>query len=109
MILLILCILSSFLIACGELSLSPVGLATVTQLSPRKFVGMITGMWFLCLAAAYVLAGYIAKLTSIPANVTDPLVTNASYGSMFGDFGIVCIVAGLLMILVAPKLKKLMA
>jgi POT family proton-dependent oligopeptide transporter len=31
----------------GELSLSPVGLSSMTKLSPRRFVGQMMGIWFL--------------------------------------------------------------
>src|SRR5690606_13299896 len=38
---------SYFLQTMGELSLSPVGLSSMTKLSPRKYVGQMMGIWFL--------------------------------------------------------------
>ena len=35
----------------GELALSPVGLSAMTTLAPRRFVGQMMGMWFLCTRA----------------------------------------------------------
>ena len=36
-----------FFQTCGELCLSPVGLALVTRLAPVRFAAMMMGMWFL--------------------------------------------------------------
>jgi POT family proton-dependent oligopeptide transporter len=44
----------------GELCLSPVGLSTVTKLSPAKFVGLMMGLWFLATALGNKLAGYLS-------------------------------------------------
>ncbi|HLL47155.1 MAG TPA: peptide MFS transporter, partial [Longimicrobiaceae bacterium] len=38
---------SYFFQTVGELCLSPVGLSSMTKLSPRKFVGQMMGIWFL--------------------------------------------------------------
>jgi POT family proton-dependent oligopeptide transporter len=44
----------------AELALSPVGLSAMTKLAPRKFVGQMMGMWFMCTALGNALAGMIA-------------------------------------------------
>ena len=49
-----------FLHAAGELALSPVGLSAMTTLAPRRFVGQMMGMWFLCTALGSAMAGIIA-------------------------------------------------
>jgi POT family proton-dependent oligopeptide transporter len=46
--------------ALGELSLSPVGLSTVTKLAPARIVGLMMGVWFLALSLGNFLAGYVA-------------------------------------------------
>ncbi len=43
----------------GELSLSPVGLSSMTKLSPRKFVGQMMGIWFLASALGNLIAGLV--------------------------------------------------
>ena len=48
----------------GELCLSPVGLSSVTKLSPQRIVGVMMGMWFLASAAGNFLAGIVATSTS---------------------------------------------
>jgi POT family proton-dependent oligopeptide transporter len=48
----------------GELCLSPVGLSSVTKLSPKRVVGIMMGMWFLASAAGNYVAALIATATS---------------------------------------------
>ena len=43
----------------GELCLSPVGLSSMTKLSPRKFVGQMMGIWFLATALGNLIAGIV--------------------------------------------------
>jgi POT family proton-dependent oligopeptide transporter len=44
----------------GELSVSPVGLSSVTKLAPRRFVGQMMGAWFLATSLGNLIAGRIA-------------------------------------------------
>jgi proton-dependent oligopeptide transporter, POT family len=50
---------SYFLQTLGELSLSPVGLSSMTKLAPRKFVGQMMGMWFMAAALGNLIAGLV--------------------------------------------------
>ncbi|MEP7211720.1 MAG: peptide MFS transporter [Acidobacteriota bacterium] len=43
----------------GELSLSPVGLSSMTKLSPRRFVGQMMGIWFLAASLGNLIAGLV--------------------------------------------------
>jgi len=60
-----------FLVLCyllhttGELCLSPVGLSAVTKLAPQKIVGMVMGAWFLSIATAHKVAGYVNALAGV--------------------------------------------
>jgi POT family proton-dependent oligopeptide transporter len=49
-----------FLHTVGELCLSPVGLSSVTKLSPRRFVGQMMGTWFMGSALGNLIAGLVA-------------------------------------------------
>jgi POT family proton-dependent oligopeptide transporter len=57
----------------GELSLSPVGLSSMTKLSPRKYVGQMMGIWFLATSVGNLIAGLVGgnvdpeKLEAMPA------------------------------------------
>jgi len=67
---------SYFLQTLGELCLSPVGLSSMTKLSPRKFVGQMMGIWFLATAVGNLIAGLVGgnvdpeKLEQMPALFT---------------------------------------
>ncbi len=64
---------SYFLQTIGELSLSPVGLSSMTKLAPRRFVGQMMGVWFMAAALGNLIAGLVGghvdpeKLQEMPA------------------------------------------
>jgi POT family proton-dependent oligopeptide transporter len=66
-------IFSYFLQTIGELSLSPVGLSSMTKLAPRRFVGQMMGVWFMAAALGNLIAGLVGghvdpeKLQEMPA------------------------------------------
>ena len=69
-------ILTYFFCTLGEVCLSPIGLSTVTKLSPPKLVGMMMGIWFISNFIGGKLAGILSSfydelqlttLFSIPA------------------------------------------
>ena len=43
----------------GELCLSPVGLSSMTKLSPRQYVGQMMGIWFLAASVGNLVAGLV--------------------------------------------------
>src|SRR6266542_3001708 len=43
----------------GELSLSPVGLSSMTKLAPKKFAGQMMGVWFMAAAIGNLIAGLV--------------------------------------------------
>jgi len=57
----------------GELSLSPVGLSSMTKLAPLKFKGQMMGVWFMAAALGNLIAGLVGghvdpeKLQEMPA------------------------------------------
>ncbi len=60
----------------GELCLSPVGLSSMTKLSPRRYVGQMMGIWFLATSVGNLIAGLIGgdvdpeKLDAMPTVFT---------------------------------------
>jgi POT family proton-dependent oligopeptide transporter len=50
---------SYFFQTVGELFLSPVGLSSMTKLSPRRYVGQMMGIWFLATAVGNLIAGLV--------------------------------------------------
>ncbi len=58
-------VLAYFVLELGEMCLSPVGLAAVTQLSVPRVVSLMMGTWFLATAFSEALAAQFGKLASI--------------------------------------------
>jgi POT family proton-dependent oligopeptide transporter len=52
-------VFSYFLQTIGELSLSPVGLSSMTKLAPFKFKGQMMGVWFMATALGNLIAGLV--------------------------------------------------
>jgi POT family proton-dependent oligopeptide transporter len=50
---------SYFFQTVGELCLSPVGLSSMTKLSPRRFTGQMMGVWFMAAAMGNLVAGIV--------------------------------------------------
>jgi POT family proton-dependent oligopeptide transporter len=65
-------VVSYFFQTLGELSLSPVGLSSMTKLAPRAFVGQMMGVWFTASALGNLIAGLVgghvdpSKLDQMP-------------------------------------------
>jgi len=50
---------SYFFQTVGELCISPVGLSSMTKLSPKRFVGQVMGIWFLASALGNLIGGLV--------------------------------------------------
>lgn len=57
-------VITYFMHTIGELCLSPVGLSTVTKLSPPKLASLLMGVWLLASFFGNIVAGQIASATS---------------------------------------------
>jgi len=117
-------VLIYFLHTLGELCLSPVGLSSVTKLSPQRIVGFMMGMWFFASAAGNYVAGLIAKGTAgdpvmlIAEKIylqvmflpEDQFTINQKNGfiDVYTDVGLIAIGCGIFLAVLTPVLKKLM-
>ena len=99
---------SWLIITFGELSLSPIGMSAMTKLSPQKLQAVIMGMWFLASAYGQYFAGLlganIAEASEHASNV-DKLIV---YADGYKQLAIYALIAGVLLILISPLVKKLM-
>ncbi|MDQ2855624.1 MAG: peptide MFS transporter [Acidobacteriota bacterium] len=89
-----------FIHTIGELCLSPVGLSTVTKLSPLRMVGMMMGVWFLAASIGNYLAGTIAGFYQDNSNALFRL---------FGGLGVATLVGAVLLFLLVPFVRRLTA
>ena len=85
----------------GELCLSPVGLSYVSKLVPARMIAFMFGMWYLAIAIGN-------KLAALLGGQIDNITQQYSLSTFFLIFTIVPTVAGILIMLLNPLLKKLM-
>ena len=92
----------------GELCLSPIGLSIMTKLSPAKLQGIMMGMWFLASAYGQYVAGIIGANMAEAREGAPASETLLTYTDGYKDLGIYALIAGLVLILISPLVKKLM-
>jgi POT family proton-dependent oligopeptide transporter len=84
----------------GELCLSPVGLSSMTKLSPRRYVGQMMGIWFLASAVGNLIGGLVGghvnpeKLEQMP--------------QLFTYTTISLVIAGVVLLILAIPIAKMM-
>jgi POT family proton-dependent oligopeptide transporter len=80
----------------GELALSPVGLSSVTKLSPNRLVGQMMGTWFMGAALGNLVAGLIAsRIEALPPEQLFTVVASIVVG------------AGFLFVLFSPLINRM--
>lgn len=90
-------IFSFFLCVIGELCLSPTGSSVSVKLAPTAFSAQMLSLWYLTNATAQGINGQLVKLI-------EPLGEQ----NYFGLIGAIAIVVALIVLIMTPKIKKLM-
>jgi POT family proton-dependent oligopeptide transporter len=85
----------------GELCLSPLGLSYVSKLVPARMIAFMFGMWYLAIAIGN-------KLAAVLGGQIENITNEYGLSSFFLIFTIVPAVAGILVMILNPLLKKLM-
>ncbi|WP_396155974.1 peptide MFS transporter [Flavobacterium macrobrachii] len=97
-----------FIITFGELCLSPIGMSAMTKLSPQKTQAVIMGMWFLASAYGQYFAGLLgANIAEASENATNLEKLN-TYADGYEQLAIYALIAGIVLIVISPLVKKLM-
>lgn len=91
-------VLSWGIMEVGELLMSPIGLSVTSKLAPQAFKSQMMSMWFLGNAAAQAINAQIM-----------PYFTPQNEIIYFGLVGGFTVVVGLLLMLLIPKINRLMA
>ncbi len=103
-------LLMYFLLSVGELFMSPVGLSKITDLSPKRIVAFMMGVWFLSSAFAFQIVGFIGKQLAIES--TDKNIGGMDTLTVYTDgFMLIAkysLIAGIVVLLASPFIKKLM-
>ncbi len=89
-------VVTYFLHTCGELSLSPVGLSSITKLAPADRVGQMMGIWFVGAALGNLFAGLVAGQ-----------LENLAPHTLFHNVALYIGLAGIVALIVSPLIKKL--
>jgi POT family proton-dependent oligopeptide transporter len=89
-------VVTYFLHTTGELCLSPVGLSSMTKLSPRKLVGQMMGIWFMATSLGNLIAGLLAgRMESL------------GIIELFGSVALATVGAGVVLFIFSRPVKKL--
>ncbi len=80
----------------GELCLSPVALSFITKLAPAKYASIMMGVYF-------AMTGFGSKLAGLLGEWSESL---GEY-TIFTGIAVTCVVLGLLVLLIRPKLESL--
>ncbi|UQS83221.1 peptide MFS transporter [Bombilactobacillus thymidiniphilus] len=90
-------VLSWGIVEIGEMLISPIGLSVTTKLAPKAFSSEMMSMWFLTDSAGQAINAQLVKFYPGHEMV------------YFGAIGIVAIFFAILLMIVTPKIKELMA
>lgn len=94
-------ILAYFFHTMGELFISPVGLAFVNKLSPKRLMALMFGVWYL--------ANFVANFTGgIISSYIDDIKNASSLSGFFSIFVVIAFLAGFILILLNKPLKRMM-
>ena len=100
--------LALLIITLGELCLSPIGLSIMTKLSTKNLQGMMMGMCFLHQRMGSMLQELLGPVLPQPKEGStnyDELIT---YTDGYKQLGLYAVIAGVVLILISPYVKKLM-
>lgn len=90
-------LISSFgLMALAELFLAPIGLSLVTHLSPHRYRGLLTGVWFACIGIGFYFGGYVAGW-----------MTQIHLSTFFDIFVVTSFVPAFILVLFSKKLDNM--
>jgi proton-dependent oligopeptide transporter, POT family len=92
----------------GELCLGPIGMSIITKLAPKKLFGMMMGLWFLASAFGQLVAGKLGAEISKSNKGTTLVSKLQSYTDGYYELAIYSLIAGIILIVFTPIIKKLM-
>lgn len=102
-------ILLYFLLTISELLMSPIGLSTVSKLSPLKFTSLFLGVWTASIALSYFLGGFLSALypdPSLPTPYLLGIIPINGFLDFFLIFASLTLIGGILMFIFRNKIIK---
>jgi len=95
----------------AELMLSPVGLSAMTKLAPARMVGLFMAAWFVYSGLGNALSGFIAAAAgaeTVGGQIVDVAGAKKNYIQVFSSIGYIGMAIGLVMLLIAPIIRRWM-
>ena len=92
----------------GELCIGPIGMSVITKLSPKRLFGMMMGLWFLSSAFGQFAAGKLGSEMSNANTGTTLMSKLIAYTDGYYQLAIYSLIAGIVLIVSTPLIKKLM-
>lgn len=92
---------SLFLLTCGELFLSPVGLSAMSELAPASIKGQVMGLWLAASALGNVIAGLIG------GHVHSESINDLP--NLFGSVAASLVICAVLLLLLALPLNRILS
>lgn len=92
----------------GELCLSPIGLSIMTKLAPHRLQAVMMGMWFLASAYGQYVAGILGAGMSTANENATKMEKLVAYTDGYKQLAIYALIAGVVMIVISPLVRKLM-
>lgn len=103
-------VLAYLILEIGEMFLSPIGLAAVTQLSVARVVSLMMGGWFLGTSYAEILAAELGKLAAVDLPKADNLINLAEllpkYEALFTFSAQIGVVSGVIALILSPFINR---
>lgn len=90
----------------GELLLSPIGLAMITVLCPKKLVGMMMGVWFFAQAASFAVGGFLANISAVPEH-TSVVASLSIYSHAFMVYGLISLGMAVISFALLPLINRM--
>ena len=92
---------SYFFQTVGELCLSPVGLSSMTKLSPPRFVGQMMGVWFMATSVGNLIAGLVGGEVDPERLEQTPALFTATTAAL--------VISAIILALLAIPIRRMMA
>lgn len=100
-------ILFYFLLTIGEILLSPIGLAMINELAPKRVESMMTNAWFMSLGFGGALTGILAQTASVPKQLHSLSSISQIYQNAFTVYALLALILAVFSICISPWIKKL--
>jgi len=92
----------------SELCIGPILYSFTYKLSPKSIVSTMMGVLGIAASSGEYLASKIGSLTSVPSNITDPVLSLPYFTKIYGELAVLSIGVSVFFILLLPVFKKLM-